>query len=124
MVPFDGPEWVFRQAHSLFECCIVAADAKLDFLFHQILSIQCVIERIYGKILWDLLWREEDVAVHPDWNNPGIWPKTDRFETLARCALVRALSAGLFAAIDCVWTALFGLAQELSHRAGDGSVFV
>ncbi len=53
VVPFDGPEWVFRQAHSLFECCIVAADAELDFLFNQILSIQCVIERIYGKIRWD-----------------------------------------------------------------------
>ena len=68
--------------------------------------------------------REEAVAVHPDRNNLGIWPKTDRFETLARCALVRVLSAGLFAAIDCVWIALLGLAQDLSHQSGDGSVFV
>jgi len=44
VVPFDGPKSVFRQAHSFFENCIVTADADLDFLFHQILAIQRVIE--------------------------------------------------------------------------------
>ena len=49
-MPFDGPKRVLRQAHSLLEDRIVTADAELDLLFRQIVSVQGVIERTYGEI--------------------------------------------------------------------------
>ena len=106
-MPFDGPKRVLYQTLSLLEDRIVTADAELDLLFRQIVSIQRVIEWTYGEIRWDGLWREEAVAIHPDRNNLGIWTKTDGFEVFARRTFIWAFTTCLAAAIDRIGSAHF-----------------
>ena len=125
VVPLYRPEWVFRQAHALFQLSGIGPDAEHNlFCLGIIFPIQSVVVRVCGDSFRYRVQLMLRIAVHFYRHIFCLRPKTHCLGLFRTCAPVRALPAGVLAGVDGVLPSGFYHRQNISHWAGHRAVVI